>query len=1127
MAKKKFALKKVLAGFVSAAVLASSLFAGSVFAVDGGTITPPTQIVDVGGKTEVVDDHVTATKTVAKTNEENKFEITLQVTTQEELKNVSVSPDALVVLVIDKSGSMAWDADGNDHVDTEDTRMYAAKTAANDFLDKFASTEGKRYAAVVKYSQNAETISFKKPWFDVNNENERTNLKSSINKIQPSGSTNIEGGLQLAYNLIKSARMDDNLKSITNASIILLTDGFPTAHIPKKLANRDSIVFISGISSSDYLKDDEVGYAEWSPAEAVGNKITADPENVSLYSIAFATGDAKFQNENGRFTKKSVYSWLNGFSVAFEAKNKDSLMTQFKNINKLIALGAAAWQVTDPMGDYITYVGKVNTGDGNQVDTGTNNDTLTWYLRNSTAETEKDGSVTTFTYTLKYYVMLDNTADGFEFNKGYNTNKPTTLKYYLFSKKDQTPPAVEDMPTLSFQIPSVKGFCGTLSFKKTDTDGNGLAGAKFMLTIKDSGYTWEKEATSADDGTVTFSNIPSGHTYTLSETSAPDGYVTSGETWEVKVAYGTTTVTDQDSPYTFVNTPDSPETYGVVYRFTGEVQPPDGSVTLPEDSKLYAVGASVTTAKTPKVDDTENWWYFDGWYTDEECTEANRVYPGNTIAMIEGGLVLYGKWEKESKTPVEDTATYAYYDYGSENVTIRFVALQGENDVEANIAYPGTAEDPRWAYDETVGKDAPLSPVVFFVKADEGYQDPTNVWIYSSNATQTTPEQVGNLYSIDSVVDALRAKNVSESLLTIAEQYAETYKAEGYTHAFFFTVKRSDDGSVEYLNRFFKVTTNRIYDGSELNVTGVTKTITGGTGTVEEPFDFVILGTPRLVELNELEEETTAPEGVLFATGSVTMDEWGTEGTRSITFYPEDGFNPYDEDTWANGYGLYDFIVKELPGNDANWEYDGTVYPLKATWNGEELVFEGSANFENKYTEPDEPPVDPPVEPDYYRLTINKTWVGGEYDGNVTFDITRVYNSGRTGSTKTVTLKDGKDSIKTSLTAGTYVITENVPEGWEASYPDGTTIVIENKDVEIDVVNTKIEEEIPEESTPLAPPTDQDPSQAEGPSAPSEEIIDEDIPLVNPPKTGTAAGSALAVLVAAAALGAVVLRKRK
>lgn len=69
------------------------------------------------------------------------------------------------------------------------------------------------------------------------------------------------------------------------------------------------------------------------------------------------------------------------------------------------------------------------------------------------------------------------------------------------------------------------------SFTKTDPSGEALPGATFTLTGED--YT--QNATSDENGTVTFTDLKPGKTYRLEETRTPGGYLLSTETWMIEV----------------------------------------------------------------------------------------------------------------------------------------------------------------------------------------------------------------------------------------------------------------------------------------------------------------------------------------------------------------------------------------------------------------------------------------------------------------------------------------------------------------------------------------------------------------------------------------------------------------
>lgn len=86
------------------------------------------------------------------------------------------------------------------------------------------------------------------------------------------------------------------------------------------------------------------------------------------------------------------------------------------------------------------------------------------------------------------------------------------------------------------QTPEQPVATGTLTFKKVNSNGTGLAGAKFML-YQSNGTTEIKSATSATDGTVTFTQLADG-TYVVKETQAPAGYVKDKSSWTVTVTGG-------------------------------------------------------------------------------------------------------------------------------------------------------------------------------------------------------------------------------------------------------------------------------------------------------------------------------------------------------------------------------------------------------------------------------------------------------------------------------------------------------------------------------------------------------------------------------------------------------------
>ena len=263
------------------------------------------------------------------------------------------------------------------------------------------------------------------------------------------------------------------------------------------------------------------------------------------------------------------------------------------------------------------------------------------------------------------------------------------------------------------------------------------------------------------------------------------------------------------------------------------------------------------------------------------------------------------------------------------------------------------------------------------------------------------------------------------------------------------------------------------------------------------------------------------------AVGEVHNEHWYT-----IEYQVEDDGPRYSKirvnheyytDGNRDGTEIEEFDYSEDFAPTQKPEYSEKTYTYVST-TGPKDIGDGYLEYTLVYRRTTELPPNPPVVDDTI-IVIEKSWENAEpYDGRITFTATNE----KTGRSYTGTLRAGRNrAVITVPAGGTYIISEDVPEGYTPSFPEGDTVYVRTgSSATIYVVNSgEEEEEIDDDDTPLAP----GPVDPVKPGDSDEVIDDETTPLVDPPKTG-AAVRGLSVLFGAAAaalVGAVVLCKKK
>lgn len=426
---------------------------------------------------------VTYSKTaVSKGND--VYDITLKI----ESKTSSTAPGAsAVVLVMDISTSMYFctecgnQENHNEHcskskgisggpfnkhgseVKTEDTRLYAAKNAAVNFVNSYKGNieNAGRYIQLVAFDGYA----YKKlsDWIDVSVAANSTKAIAAINGLTPpevGNGTNLEQGLSKAKELITSA--PDGIAKDKKFAVVL-TDGEPNCQ------GRYSI--------SSFVK---------SKTDAAASSLRSA---ASVYTVCFGAADKK----SSYLDNMTVGAYLSGTvasnpSNAFNANSAAELNKAFEDIFKSIEQGLdSGFTVTDPMGKYI-QLQETSLADCKIASNGT----ITWTP--TTGEVSEKNGVKTYTYTLTYTVKLDTSANGFVDNKYYATNGVTTL---VFNDGGTD-------TTCYFNVPGVKGTAPKCTVTYNKGDHGNLAGqdanGNVATSVKLGSNTPAAPAVTPDDG---------------------------------------------------------------------------------------------------------------------------------------------------------------------------------------------------------------------------------------------------------------------------------------------------------------------------------------------------------------------------------------------------------------------------------------------------------------------------------------------------------------------------------------------------------------------------------------------------------------------------------------------------
>ena len=874
-------MKKRLVALIMVMALALSLVpvgATGVSKTNGDNGNSDTQIVDGGGTVFYnkdgnrvgasalgdKDSVVEMAKNVEKTDKENEFLVTLNVKTNQDLTELSSeNPDAAVVLVLDVSGSMDWCVEcgsqwhgqyGHDH--QFKSRLAAAQEAACSFLEDFSKLSAgdgdpaHRWVKIIEFASGASTVENRdnttQGWIDVSSTNGLQTAEKLVNGLDANGGTNIEAGLQLARNNLYQRNQENSpIHDVDYLYTILLTDGKPT-YGTANLNNTDTNYI--GHSMRDDTGD-TTNYSDVDDAKSFADSIQGLTNASQLYSICFGTDSSRdevwedelLDNERGaseEWKDKTVKQWLKEISSdAYSGgASGDKLFENFESIMTQIALSTKAFIVKDKMGQYMTSadIQPVENGDGTvHNDASVSGNTLTWRILfseqdgTSTYEEKEDGTITGYlSYTLKYKVTLDNLqSQDIELDQT-DVNSNATLTYAV-QKEDSTWDGEVQQGT--FAVPQVKSHYGNLTFTKKGSDDKTLENVTFTLTTADK-VGWSMTEESNQDGTVSFTNIPSGHTYTLTETSTPPGY-NPAEDITVTVTKGNVaTSMDQDGNSLNEGVLINQAKTGTL-TVTKTVNGLEGGDTLPANFKIKVKNSDtvVKTLTTSNADSgtTYTWTVDDlapGTYT---VTESNYEVDGYTV--VADGNDARVKVTAGGTANANLTNTYKANTYGL-TVEKTVTGMSGENVDDKQMAKPndtltytitvtntGNTERNDVTVTDTFMVGETTGELTFTDSQDDGYSIARN---------ETT-----GAYTI--TIDSLGAAESESDSITITANYKVTADDAGKTIT---NTAVASDGD-EDPNNDPKDETITIVENPDWTVT---KTVDNATPNVDDTITYTI-----------------------------------------------------------------------------------------------------------------------------------------------------------------------------------------------------------------------------------------------------------------------------------------------
>ena len=214
------------------------------------SVQPVLRAVRASGANELKDG-LNLSKT-ATANADGSYKIRMEAFTTGKVTTTTSTTPVDVVLVLDQSGSMAYDFNGNSTNNDTSRRQYAMKQAVNQFIgavaDKYDAEKSDHRISIVTFGSDVSVL---QGWTPVSQDGKMT-LQGEITGLPdtPSGATNVGAGMQQAETLMGSGYNYTGSNTTRQKVVVVFTDGVPTTQ-----SDFNTAVANTAIKSAKALKD--------------------------------------------------------------------------------------------------------------------------------------------------------------------------------------------------------------------------------------------------------------------------------------------------------------------------------------------------------------------------------------------------------------------------------------------------------------------------------------------------------------------------------------------------------------------------------------------------------------------------------------------------------------------------------------------------------------------------------------------------------------------------------------------------------------------------------------------------------------------------------------------------------